>query len=63
VSPPDLWEFESGVEESAAAAKNENIRGLSKVCGKFGFRDLAEQLLQFRETDDSKEKESMRNWE
>jgi hypothetical protein len=43
--------------------KNDNFRGLLSVCAEFHFLDLGSQLSQFRESDDSEEKETMEDFE
>jgi hypothetical protein len=55
ISLRDFREFVSVIEGDALAIKNDNFKGLSQLCDEFGFRDLAEQVSQVRESADLKE--------
>jgi hypothetical protein len=55
VSLADFREFVAALEGETVTIKNDNLRGLSRLCDVLRFRDLATQLSQFREFVDFKE--------
>jgi hypothetical protein len=51
VSVSDFQEFVSALEDTTVKVTNNNVKGLSRLCEEFGFRDLSAQLSHFRESD------------
>jgi hypothetical protein len=60
VSLEDFREFVSALEGHAIKIKKDNIKGLSALCGEFGFRDLGARLSTFRDLGDFKEAETIK---
>jgi hypothetical protein len=50
VSLRDFYKFVSALEGTQVKIRNSNFKALSQLCEEFGFRDLAAQLSQFRES-------------
>jgi hypothetical protein len=61
VSQSGFQEFVSLLEGTTVKVTNNNFRGLSQLCDKFGFRDLAGQLSQFGASDDFKKEAEVQN--
>jgi hypothetical protein len=63
VSLTDFGEFVSVLEGNAVTITNDNFRGLSALCDEFRFNDLAAAISQFRDSDDFKEAETIKDSE
>jgi hypothetical protein len=63
VSLADFGEFVSALEGNPVKITNDNIKGLSELCDEFGFVDLASAVSQFRDSDDFKEAETVKDLE
>jgi hypothetical protein len=57
----DVGEFVSFLEGKAVEITNENFKGLSALCDEFRFGDLDAALSQFRDSDDFKDAETIRD--
>jgi hypothetical protein len=63
VSLADFRAFVSALEGTPITITNKNLTGLSRLCDEFHFRDLAAQLLHFRDSDNFNEKETIEDVE
>jgi hypothetical protein len=63
VSLACFGEFVSALEGNTIKITNDNFKGLSALCDEFRFRDLAAALSQFRDSNDFKEAEAIKDSE